>query len=98
MHHVTCDFTLIPIGTNSTSVSEYVKEVPRILKTFPSLTYEISGMAASLEGDIDEIYSAIRTIQEALFDKGLSRVYTVIKIDDRRDEAHTLKYKKEAVQ
>jgi uncharacterized protein (TIGR00106 family) len=44
-------------------------------------------MGTQIEADnYEELYSAIGKAQEALFEMGLGRVYTVIKIDDRRDK------------
>ena len=45
-----------------------------------------------------ELYTAIAAAQEAIFKLGIGRVYTVIKVDDRRDaENRTLNAKVETV-
>ncbi len=54
-------------------------------------------MGTVLQGDIDHLFSAVRKMQESVFNKGVSRVYTVIKIDDRRDAEHTLSEKIDSV-
>ncbi|WP_292601912.1 thiamine-binding protein, partial [Methanobrevibacter sp. UBA212] len=44
------------------------------------------------------LYSAIAAAQEAIFELGIGRVYTVIKVDDRRDlENRTLDAKVDTV-
>ena len=48
--------------------------------------------------NLKELYSAIATAQEAIFELGIGRVYTVIKVDDRRDlENRTLDAKVDTV-
>ena len=43
-------------------------------------------MGTQIEADnLEELYSAIAEAQEAIFELGIGRVYTVIKVDDRRD-------------
>ena len=46
-----------------------------------------------MEGDIDDIFALIRRIQEDVFDKGVGRVYSIIKVDDRRDKQATMEQK-----
>ena len=48
--------------------------------------------------DYGELYPVIRDAQEAVFKLGIGRVYTVIKVDDRRDlENRTLEAKVDTV-
>lgn len=94
---VTAEFTILPIGTQSTSVGNYIAMIPAVLDNFPNIYYEISGMGTCLQGDFDEIIKAIREVQETLFATGLQRIYTVIKIDDRRDKDASLDSKKQRV-
>ena len=48
--------------------------------------------------NLEELYSAIANAQEAIFKLGIGRVYTVIKVDDRRDvENRTLDAKVDTV-
>ncbi len=43
-------------------------------------------MGTQIEAEnLAELYDAIAKAQEAVFDVGIGRVYTVIKVDDRRD-------------
>ena len=57
-------------------------------------------MGTQIEADnLEELYSAIADAQEAVFKVGVGRVYTVIKVDDRRDvENRTLDAKVDTVQ
>ena len=48
--------------------------------------------------NLKELYEAIANAQEAVFKTGIGRVYTVIKVDDRRDlENRTLDAKIDTV-
>ena len=48
--------------------------------------------------NLKELYEAIANAQEAVFKTGIGRVYTVIKVDDRRDlENRTLDAKVDTV-
>ena len=63
------------------------------------LNYQLTGMGTQIEAEnLEELYSAIATAQEAIFELGIGRVYTVIKVDDRRDlENRTLDAKVDTV-
>lgn len=63
------------------------------------LNYQLTGMGTQIEADnLEELYAAIAKAQEAIFELGIGRVYTVIKIDDRRDmENRTLDAKVDTV-
>ena len=54
-------------------------------------------MGTVLEGDIDELFACVRKMQEAVFEAGANRVYSVVKIDDRRDKKASLDQKVNSV-
>ncbi|SDD38221.1 MTH1187 family thiamine-binding protein [Peptococcus niger] len=80
------ELTLIPIGGESSSCSKYVAGALDALVDFPSLEYRLNPMGTVLEGPMDDILAAIKAMRETVFDKGVPRVYMVIKIDERRDK------------
>ena len=80
------EVTLIPIGTDSTSCSPYIAHALDIAKNDPNITYCLNSMGTILEGSLSDLYQCLQNMQEALFDNGLQRVYTIVKIDDRRDK------------
>lgn len=88
---------LIPIGTKETSVSKYVAEAEKILMA-EGLKYKLNPMGTVIEADADKALAAIRKMQESVFDKGADRVYTVIKMDDRRDKKATMEQKIKSVE
>lgn len=92
------ELTILPIGTKSTSVSTYISEVIKILEKNTNVTYELNPMGTTIcAKDYKTLYAAIESVQEGVIEKGVSRIYSVIKIDDRRDKDATLKQKIESV-
>ncbi len=78
------EVSIVPIGTAKTSVSEYVSEAVSILKD-SGMKYKLTPMGTILEGDIKDVMEIIARMHETPFEKNAKRVYTTIKIDDRRD-------------
>ena len=82
---ITCDFAILPVGTETTECKDYVTAAVQAIKD-SELSYQLTGMGTQIEADnLEELYAAIAKAQEAVFEVGIGRVYTVIKIDDRRD-------------
>ena len=95
---ITCDFAILPVGTKTTECKDYVTAAVQSIKD-SGLNYQLTGMGTQIEADNLELYAAIATAQEAIFELGIGRVYTVIKIDDRRDlENRTLDAKVDTVE
>jgi len=78
------DVSVVPIGTAKTSVSEYVAGAVTILKN-SEMKYKLTPMGTIIEGDLKEVLAVIEKMHETPFQKNAERVYTTIKIDDRRD-------------
>ena len=87
---------LIPIGTKETSVSKYVAEAEKILMA-EGVKYKLNPMGTVIEADADKALEVIRKMQESVFDKGADRVYSVIKMDDRRDKKSSMEQKIKSV-
>ena len=82
---ITCDFAILPVGGETTECKEYVTVAVQSIKD-SNLKYQLTGMGTQIEADnLEELYSAIAKAQEEIFKLGIGRVYTVIKVDDRRD-------------
>lgn len=80
---------MVPLGMGS-SVSRYVAAAEKVIVDRPGIKRQVGPMFTTLEGDLDEILKAIREMQEAVFETGVDRVVTTIKIDDRRDKNATM--------
>ncbi|MCL6445706.1 MAG: MTH1187 family thiamine-binding protein, partial [Alicyclobacillus sp.] len=68
--------SIVPIGTGSTSVSEYVAEAEKVLESHPNLKCRLDPMFTNIEGDLREIFAAIADMHDALAAKGLQRFST----------------------
>ena len=83
---ITADLGVVPIGTKETDLGDYVSVAVQAIKD-SGLNYELTGMGTQIEAkNLDELYEAVKTAQEAVFKVGANRVFTVLKIDDRRDK------------
>ena len=54
-------------------------------------------MGTVIEGDLAAVLEVIRKMHETPFQKGIQRVYTTIKVDDRRDKEAQMDKKVESV-
>lgn len=79
------EVSIIPLGTANTSVSDYVAGCFKIARQ-SGLSCQLTGMGTIIEGDLDQIMTTIREMQESVFAAGAGRVISTIKIDDRRDK------------
>ena len=88
------DLSIVPVGTGSTSLSPWVADLQRLLARAPEpIRYEMTAMGTLIEGEMPDLLAVIGRLHEAPFASGASRVYTVVKLDDRRDSASTLESK-----
>jgi uncharacterized protein (TIGR00106 family) len=55
-------------------------------------------MGTSLEGTTEDILAIVGELHGVPFDRGAQRVYTVLKLDDRRDREQTLQDKVASVE
>ena len=77
--------TVIPLGTGSASVGDYVADIQKALvKT--GVSFQLNDMGTLIQGDIDELLDVVRTLYDIPFGRGAQRVVTQIVIDDRRDK------------
>jgi len=93
------DITVIPVGTGTPSVSEYVAEIQRVLQQYEGrIRYQLTPMSTLIEGDLILLMQIVQKLHEVPFQKGLQRVCTNIRIDDRRDKENTMERKLQSVQ
>lgn len=93
------DITVIPVGTGTPSVSDYVAEIHRVLQQYEDrVKYQLTPMSTLIEGDLTLLLELVQKLHEVPFQKGLERVCTNIRIDDRRDKENTMERKLQAVQ
>jgi len=87
------EVSVVPLGTKTTSVSQYVARAVKVLEQEKDIKYEMTAMGTIIEGDLDKILAAVKKMHEGTFREGVARVVTTIKIDDRRDKAQGMKEK-----
>ena len=95
---VIMEISVIPIGTDKTSVSEFVAEALKVLRREKDIKYELTAMGTIVEGDLDRIFDLAKKMHEVVFNKKVLRVVTIIKIDDRRDKPLSIDEKIKSVQ
>ncbi|WNR44805.1 MTH1187 family thiamine-binding protein [Paenibacillus roseipurpureus] len=91
------EFTIIPIGTATTSLSSYVADLHKELARHTDIRFEMTAMGTILEGPLDRLFEVIRSVHEVPFMNGAARVSTSIKIDDRRDKSASIEQKMQSV-
>lgn len=92
------EVSILPVGTSSASLSEYVAGCVTILENTAGICYQLNPMGTVIEGDLDRILELIRKMHEFPFTKDLHRVVTTVRIDDRRDKPLTMSGKIAAVE
>lgn len=91
------EVSTVPLGTGTPSLSQYVARAVEVLQGEEDIKYELTSMGTIIEGDLDRLLALVRRMHEVVFDTGVTRVLTVIKIDDRRDKASSMSSKVKAV-
>lgn len=79
------EFSVVPVGTGSTSVSKYVALAVKELER-SQVKHQLTPMGTVFEAKtLQEGFDVVSRVHEALVSAGVKRVITTIKIDDRRD-------------
>ena len=91
------EITILTLGRSGTSASKYVAEAVKVARA-SGLKYELTAMGTILEGDAETLFRVAREMHETPFAMGIERVYSVIKLDDRRDKESTLEGKVRSVE
>jgi uncharacterized protein (TIGR00106 family) len=93
----TADLTIIALGRPDPSASAYIAEIQRRLAAQDRVRYLMHAMGTSLEGDTADILALVSELHAVPFELGVPRVYTVLKLDERRDKPQTLEDKVQSV-
>jgi uncharacterized protein (TIGR00106 family) len=87
------EVSVVPLGTKTPSVSQYVARAVKVLEQEKDIRYEMTAMGTIIEGDLDRILAAVKKMHEGIFGEGVARVITTVKIDDRRDKGQGMEAK-----
>ena len=93
----TADLTVIALGRAEASASAYIAEVQRRLAAQDRVRYEMHAMGTSLEGPTADILAVAGELHAVPFEMGIPRVYSILKLDERRDREQTLADKVDSV-
>lgn len=91
------EVSIVPVGTPTPSLSQYVAEAVQILRGEPDIKYELTAMGTIIEGDLERLLTLVGKIHRSAFNAGVMRVVTTVKIDERRDKPSSISSKIEAV-
>ena len=86
----TADLTVLALGRQGASASEYIAEIQRRLASQERVRYRMHAMGTSLEGETADVLALVGELHAVPFELGLPRVYTVLKLDERRDKPQML--------
>ena len=86
----TADLTVIALGRPDASASAYIAEIQRRLGRQQRVRFAMHAMGTSLEGETADILAVVGELHAVPFELGIPRVYTVLKLDERRDKEQTL--------
>jgi uncharacterized protein (TIGR00106 family) len=81
----TADLTVLALGRQDPSASEYIAEIQRRLRGQERVRFQMHAMGTSLEGTTEDILAIVGELHAVPFEQGVQRVYTVLKLDERRD-------------
>jgi uncharacterized protein (TIGR00106 family) len=88
--------SVIPVGTASTSVGDYVAGIERFLRD-KGAAHTLGDMGTVVHGSAEELFSLAAEIHNMTFAGGVKRVVTHISIDDRRDKTPKIGEKIESI-
>ncbi len=94
---LTAEVIFIPIGTQSTTLSKYIKAAIESMNDSEVKVYP-RAMATEIEADdLETLFSAIKKGQEAIMNMGVKRVVVSLKVDIRTDKDAFLEKKIDSI-
>ncbi|QHS71565.1 Ecm15p [Saccharomyces paradoxus] len=82
------DVCMVPIGTDSASISDFVALIEKKIRESP-LKSTLHSAGTTIEGPWDEVMGLIGEIHEHGHEKGYVRVHTDIRVGTRTDKHQT---------
>ncbi|MCW3040049.1 MAG: hypothetical protein JWM31_1954 [Solirubrobacterales bacterium] len=81
----TADLTILALGRPDPSAGAYIAEIQRVLARQDRVRFVMHAMGTSLEGETADILAVVGELHAVPFGMDIPRVYTVLKLDERRD-------------
>ena len=104
-HKVVAEISIIPLGKRysndelPTSIRNELAIAIDAIKRVKGIKVLITGMSTQMEADsIQDILKAIEYAHQSLKDKGIPRIISSIRIDERFDKSETLEERAKSVQ
>jgi len=94
---VIAEVSVVPLGTETPSVGDYVAAAIKAVKKQKKVKYQITAMGTILEGELNDVLDVVTKMHESTFSAGAKRVVTRLTIDDRRDKNLTIDGKVKSV-
>jgi len=89
--------SVVPVGTKTTSLSNYIAQAIKVLQKL-GINFELTPMSTIMSCDnLDTLFLAIKEIHDELVKQGVSRLVISIDIDARHDKPRTSKDKVKSV-
>jgi uncharacterized protein (TIGR00106 family) len=87
---VVAEVSIVPVGTKTTSVSKYVARAFETVRAHNQVKCQLTAMGTLLEGNLIDVLESIKLMHDSVFNEEVKRVFTSIKLDDRRDKELSL--------
>ncbi|MEM3661314.1 MAG: MTH1187 family thiamine-binding protein [Candidatus Micrarchaeaceae archaeon] len=91
------DISIIPIPSNSTSASKYVKKAIEIIRKSKLRYYPAPAMTTVEINDFSELANLLRQLYAEILGDDVKRMETILKIDVRIDKENTLERRLAAI-
>ena len=89
------DLCIVPIGVG-VSLSTYIAECEKVL-TAAGLKISLHSYGTNIEGEWDDVFTAIKQCHEKVHEMGAPRITTTIKAGTRTDRDQTMEDKIDSV-
>ncbi|MDE1726799.1 MAG: MTH1187 family thiamine-binding protein [Thaumarchaeota archaeon] len=98
MTKIHAELGVLPIGTSSPSLGKYIANGVKSLEKIDGIRYQVTPMGTMIESDdINKIFEASKAVANSIFAMGVTRVETILKIDERRDKDRSLEDKLKSI-
>ncbi|HJU14280.1 MAG TPA: MTH1187 family thiamine-binding protein [Candidatus Nitrosotalea sp.] len=94
MTKIHAELAILPIGTPTPSLGTYIAQGLKGLDRIDGIRFQTTPMGTMIEAEkIEKIFEAAKVVSDLIFAMGISRVETILKIDERRDKDRSLEDK-----
>ena len=95
---IIADFSIIPIGLGTTSLSRHVGEAVSAMRRVKGIRCEVTAMGTILEAEkLETVLEAVKVAHEAISKMGVQRIESTLRIDERKDKPRNMEDKIEAI-